>query len=34
MAVCLNQPHIHLVGLKLRLRGLERVHATVVMVRW
>jgi hypothetical protein len=35
MAVCVNPPHIHLVGMKLMLRGLvERVHATVVMVRW
>jgi hypothetical protein len=34
MAVCVNPPHIHLVGMKLMLRGLEQVHATVVMVRW
>lgn len=34
MAVCVNSPHIQLVGLKLMLRGLEQVHATVVMVRW
>jgi hypothetical protein len=35
MAVCVNSPHIQLVGMKFMLRGLvEQVHATVVVVRW